>query len=678
MSESDSMKTLSWISPIPKSQIRSIIIKNKVSGNSNDVVFVGHRQNEFEAIYAHGVFEFNVICGEIVVNGGIFVENEKWTPFISLENMMAIPIAFRTGIKVKQHKQFLSSISNYLNRTAIEVSGIIDQFYVKNSHCKFISIFRTRKLEKHNGTFTFGKLRDFYLNNPMLPSLFPENDNEVEGISPEIELNMCQIFEESFYEYLLNLTDGINNRDHFPSTLLFVGDRHTGKSTRLRYTWNYLLTHQSKYNLSFLDCDVGQPEFTASGFLSLIHCQRSKEENSKNLSFQSINCIHSSSWLHIMNELDEKEESDYKFNISSKYYGYKSVSHSSYNIYMRILINLISEFNRRQYKSNNQTERSILLINTMGFIHHFGLNIIQILIFLTQCNQIIYCESVRRNEKFYNDLLNAEFMMIMGKSKLDVLCQNPSINYIISRLTFYQRMNYQLLVSTHFHQIINQYNKSNNDLITPQNRLLKNPKSMRLINNLISFSNVLKFNSQIPPSLSYDNGKRCRLNLNKILFYLDITDLNIVIGTEFLQTTQTTCTIENYFSHWKQHIIVLASASHENGNGNSSILHLNGFCKISLQFPKRFHFQSLAIFDEISDDNFINFYSTQPIEIDSVNCIILPDLDLFVYDRFTRNFQTISQSANTTMENDNFHIFGQTPFKRRERESYLNKQSTSN
>lgn len=56
-----------------------------------------------------------------------------------------------------------------------------------------------------------------------------------------------------------------------PFTIFVCGAKDSGKSTYLRYLINQFLNqNQNQWKLSFLDCDIGQSEFTPSGSISII------------------------------------------------------------------------------------------------------------------------------------------------------------------------------------------------------------------------------------------------------------------------------------------------------------------------------------------------------------------------------------------------------------------------
>lgn len=54
-----------------------------------------------------------------------------------------------------------------------------------------------------------------------------------------------------------------------PFTIISIGDKNSGKSTFNRFIANTFLS-KKKYTVLWLDLDIGQPEFTISGFMSLI------------------------------------------------------------------------------------------------------------------------------------------------------------------------------------------------------------------------------------------------------------------------------------------------------------------------------------------------------------------------------------------------------------------------
>ena len=65
---------------------------------------------------------------------------------------------------------------------------------------------------------------------------------------------------------------GVSNRSSNNPLIIFVcGAKDSGKSTYLRYLINQSLSHgNGQWKISFLDCDIGQSEFTPSGSISII------------------------------------------------------------------------------------------------------------------------------------------------------------------------------------------------------------------------------------------------------------------------------------------------------------------------------------------------------------------------------------------------------------------------
>ncbi|CAF3188101.1 unnamed protein product [Rotaria sp. Silwood2] len=60
--------------------------------------------------------------------------------------------------------------------------------------------------------------------------------------------------------------------EDFPFVVLVCGEKDMGKSTFIRYLTNRALDHiNSKYNLTYFDCDIGQCEFSIGGCLSYVN-----------------------------------------------------------------------------------------------------------------------------------------------------------------------------------------------------------------------------------------------------------------------------------------------------------------------------------------------------------------------------------------------------------------------
>jgi len=144
------------------------------------------------------------------------------------------------------------------------------------------------------------------------------------------------------------------------TVIMFVGPKDSGKSTVAKLLTNTMFTKRptDMHSLFFLDCDVGQSEFTPPGLLSL---------------HKISNFI-----------LSVPFGSQLKTFPRSYYYGSISPESNS-ELYTSIIAKLYDDF----IKLSEADEHSLLVINTLGWVQDLGFEILQYMVSLFKPNEIL-------------------------------------------------------------------------------------------------------------------------------------------------------------------------------------------------------------------------------------------------------------------------------------------------
>ncbi|OCT72802.1 polynucleotide 5'-hydroxyl-kinase NOL9 [Xenopus laevis] len=116
------------------------------------------------------------------------------------------------------------------------------------SHADYTNVFST-KVKERSTSFT---------NNAVLYSIGVENHD------PESGFRMS----EDWLSAVKTLVNSCLEEDNGCPVILVCGSKNVGKSTFIRYLMNQLLNHTS--SVGYLDCDLGQTEFTPPGCISLM------------------------------------------------------------------------------------------------------------------------------------------------------------------------------------------------------------------------------------------------------------------------------------------------------------------------------------------------------------------------------------------------------------------------
>ncbi|CAH2319691.1 polynucleotide 5 -hydroxyl-kinase NOL9 isoform X1 [Pelobates cultripes] len=117
------------------------------------------------------------------------------------------------------------------------------------SHSDYANLFSTKPKEKISSSF----------DNAVLHSIGIENHD------PDTGINVSDQWKSS----LQQLTHACIEEDHGCPIILVCGPKNVGKSTFNRYLINQLLNHIP--SVGYLDCDLGQTEFTPPGCVSLMN-----------------------------------------------------------------------------------------------------------------------------------------------------------------------------------------------------------------------------------------------------------------------------------------------------------------------------------------------------------------------------------------------------------------------
>ncbi|CAF4980769.1 unnamed protein product, partial [Rotaria sp. Silwood1] len=213
---------------------------------------------------------------------------------------------------------------------------------------------------------------------------------------------------------LLNRT--INN----PLIIFVCGAKDSGKSTYLRYLINKCLSQINIHpKITFLDCDIGQSEFTPSGSISLIN--------------------------NITEPLFGPSASHLKKPLKSFYFGNIKVENDkilNYLNYVKLSYDYIKSY---QY--------DILLVNTMGWGSDTGLIIMKELIDLIKPTNLIQLRSSSPYFRHIMPDINPQWSLNASISNIYRQINNISLNYS------YNNYDYNLLLTP-----IRQYNYKKSNL----------------------------------------------------------------------------------------------------------------------------------------------------------------------------------------------------------------------
>uniref|UniRef100_A0A0N4ZY77 CLP1_P domain-containing protein n=1 Tax=Parastrongyloides trichosuri TaxID=131310 RepID=A0A0N4ZY77_PARTI len=198
--------------------------------------------------------------------------------------------------------------------------------------------------------------------------------------------------------YNFEIENNILNRKNFklydkePFKIITIGDKNSGKSTINRFVANSYLS-QGICDVLWLDLDIGQPEFTTSGFMSLTHVKEP---------------IFTPPPFHMKFE-EGKVLFVGDFNMVSLHRRY---------------ITILQELLRKLYSVLNDNKKYIVIINTMGYITEKGKILLDEIISILQPNLFIMC-SKSENLEYSNDLAVDKNTIKVLSNFNDNSIQNP-------------------------------------------------------------------------------------------------------------------------------------------------------------------------------------------------------------------------------------------------------------
>ncbi|CAF1249619.1 unnamed protein product [Rotaria sordida] len=321
-----------------------------------------------------GIFSLTQLFGPSASLHGFNLELLKSYSIYNLSSQSLMSIETATFFSKCSFNE--NQILSFFNDYHIELS--LPEIYIEfiQKLAKFhhgLSVFFIEQLE----TTWIESMKEFSNNNNHLSNqwLFNYNNDDDEQLENTDVFKQLWpgmgAFKDSYHHSIIysneirSTTDEIisrlsNKTTDDPLIVFVCGAKDSGKSTYLRYLINKCLSQTDILpKLTFLDCDIGQSEFTPSGSISLIH--------------------------NIIEPLFGPSASHLKKPLKSFYFGNIKVENDkilNYLDYVKLLYDYIKNY-----------QHDLLLINTMGWGSDTGLIIMKELIDLIKPTILIQLRS---------------------------------------------------------------------------------------------------------------------------------------------------------------------------------------------------------------------------------------------------------------------------------------------
>ncbi|XP_078495940.1 polynucleotide 5'-hydroxyl-kinase NOL9-like [Ciona intestinalis] len=202
----------------------------------------------------HGCAKVSVICGSCVING--FTLRVGNSPQVIMAPLTHVATTVRPI--VVETMQCRKDIYKKYNTAVPNIKDTLDKYEV-------ILLFQSTSIQT--------------LSYPGYPDIFTPSITEVKNFRMLCkQCFLCStsryfIEHDSYTEAVNSLPSHDNNTQPYP-VVVTTGGKNVGKSTFNRYLVNRLLRdHKHVY---YLDCDIGQSEFTPSGFISVTRIEQNQ------------------------------------------------------------------------------------------------------------------------------------------------------------------------------------------------------------------------------------------------------------------------------------------------------------------------------------------------------------------------------------------------------------------
>ncbi|KAL4226480.1 Polynucleotide 5'-hydroxyl-kinase nol9 [Mactra antiquata] len=227
--------------------------------SDNDVIVVAKHPMEFAL---KGYVQVQMLGGSIKIMEHELTPSSRSCDIFSLTNSSLIKVKttrnlgkkkkWLYGLKMKMNKRTVTEIDKYM--TMFELCVVMRFTKLKSNVCSFIRTFSQY-------TKIFNVESD---NTEVNDALLPLNVTVVDESTRDQMLTVCKELEQLLDDWKLTLSQ---IHDVAP-VILICGGKDSGKSTTIRLMMNTALNRLDR--IYYLECDVGQTEFTPPGVVSLI------------------------------------------------------------------------------------------------------------------------------------------------------------------------------------------------------------------------------------------------------------------------------------------------------------------------------------------------------------------------------------------------------------------------
>uniref|UniRef100_A0A0N5CF91 Polynucleotide 5'-hydroxyl-kinase NOL9 n=1 Tax=Strongyloides papillosus TaxID=174720 RepID=A0A0N5CF91_STREA len=183
-----------------------------------------------------------------------------------------------------------------------------------------------------------------------------------------------------------------------PFTIISIGSKNSGKSTINRFMANAFIS-QNQYTVLWLDLDIGQPEFTVSGFMSLIELKEP---------------IFTPPPFHM--KIDE----------GNILFVGKYEMDSLHRRYITILQDLVRKIQSTYF---GKEKKCVLIVNTMGYIKDKGKDLLDEIIGILSPKLFVMCTDNNQFEYNNGNMNNRNTVRVYNKLD-ETVYKNP---YVVKR-----------------------------------------------------------------------------------------------------------------------------------------------------------------------------------------------------------------------------------------------------
>lgn len=392
--------------PIKSTDFNLVFLSNFTPNNENlivenDFILIGLKSHE--SILINGQCKFSIERGASLVNNIHYISS---TDVNNLHTLIA---------STSQSLPIISS-TDIINSKTPSSSNVSDKFQSFPSH--YINIIKIQNL------FTgLEKVGDYH--SPFKSFFHNSNsDNNFDEYYDSESDKFSKFFEKFSFQIVYNNNtslSGINVQSSWlnginslisdiyqPKIFIIIGKKNSGKSTFSKILLNSLILKEN-HDCSYLDLDPGQSEFSNPYTLSITNVSKPIFG------------------LNIPSTLNNED-------VYSHYYGYTSPQQEP-NHYLTIIKRLFEH-----YKSNNESKRNHLVINTPGWIKGFGKELLNDITDLIKPDNLVYLT----NDQDDDDLI--ETSEILDSLTFNEVLKLPGIHksskYSPAQLRMFNKLRY--------------------------------------------------------------------------------------------------------------------------------------------------------------------------------------------------------------------------------------------